>query len=1592
MKNYTLTIVLLIVQFTAFGQEDRSSKSHLKLVKIEPMVHKSPQLDLGRKKRIPMPSKASSQQKSRTIRNNQIKSVAHFNQSTVQNRTRGVVQTQIIPKSMHLTPIATSKNGTAPKQEISTKGNHTQDGLKDSRNLQISQNGKLLSVDGYEVDFKVPIIPSIAHLANKCGTPSGKMNLVSGGTNSRSAGCPFTVACDDPSNRDAAPTTAKYFQLKWHVMQSTGGGASSNIDQARIDALMAELNADFTTENLNFCADPASFYQDDVNYTHDFTTEEVSMKTTYNVTPAEVINIYVVGSMDKAGYGRFPYDPTGGTSTTGGIVLNKDYCIIGSHTLTHEMGHTFGLEHTYAGVEERIACSPCYEEVRNVNGSSNTSGLATPFLGPYNSEGDKEGDWCSDTHPHDINAYNCSTSSNANNAGCDLFPWANAPVNNHMSFSFCSSEFTSQQNSRMHCMIATYLNGWTSSAGIACSSDLPVADFIGNPTAWTVPATVNFTDNSTPQSQITSYTWVFDVAASGTVTCAGCTGANATFVGQVPPTVTYSTIGLYTTSLTVTSVNGPTTETKNNYIEVRAPIGDCQELSLYWDNPVSTASTYGGFAAGEHILLLPDQSNSPGIAAKGAYERYLTPNPGITKVGAVSIGLNGLNDPDDDMIIQVTVYDDNGSGAPGALLGVSNTYSPTQLGVSTGATFSIHKIPLPAVIPTTATFHVGIEVLPGDVTDALVLIASANGEGQGNGLNHIFSTGFGFDNLLTAFALDVDLYLIPELGETTPETQITGLVENVVCDTTYVSISNTVNYSSVSSITYTFADGTTINSSTVIPTLERTYTVAGPDELTIITLNDCGRSDTTSWTINYKFSPSPDPAFTKAQPNPICTGATGVDFTANTSGHKDYTWDFGDGTPLFSSGYTNATNHIYTVPSTEYTSLTVTALSIDPTDILHFEDFTAGWPAGYARFNNDVFTPNASINPPFTGANATAWLTFDVTGDGNATAVSTSYNAPGQQADDWMITSAIVIPDGNQMLSWKANTEDPTFRDGYEVRLSTTAQAPANTTNFSTVLFSTAAENRAVTRRSINLAAYSGQTVYIAFRNNSTDKYLLSIDDIWVGTSGTGCTATRTINDFIEVIDCAVTAPTAKLDTSSTLGCGTLIVSFADSTKVGDLATSWTWNFGDGAFSTLQHPTHAFAAPGTYDVIFEACNTGGCTRDIIQIVAAAPVVVTSPTIIPLPAGTFCPNTTVNLTSSGGTAGVGTTVKWYSGPNGTGNALGDGNNINIVTDTTATYYVRREGDICGPTDDSSIVVNVKHYGYAVDGTSSNNYCTDNDGWNHFFDGNEIIFSIDGDITTGAVIGFPLVTISEATNFYQATEGPSTPPFCSVGNAPGEERFEMKRSWNVDLGGGSVNAPYNLRFLYEPTDRVAIETAAASHIATYPSCGYVYKYPTTLGFYWFKNTGSNYSAPDYDGLQLNGVNGTTSNGLTYTELTGITSFSGGSGAVVLSPSSALSIDQKELKGTVNEQRLEVSWSVNPNPVTNNSQVTITSDKEEQAIISVYNLLGELLVENKVTLVMGKTEFAFPHVEHRSNGIYFLTLKTKGTLLKIKVLKSN
>jgi len=179
----------------------------------------------------------------------------------------------------------------------------------------------------------------------------------------------------------------------------------------------------------------------------------------------------------------------------------------------------------------------------------------------------------------------------------------------------------------------------------------------------------------------------------------------------------------------------------------------------------------------------------------------------------------------------------------------------------------------------------------------------------------------------------------------------------------------------------------------------------------------------------------------------------------------------------------------------------VAAFSFNNTQAQIFsEDFNAGIPATFTLTDVDGLTPNS------TNFSAGSFSSGNLTAEDCA--ISVSWFNPAGQADDWMVTPAITIPNSTSPISleFDALGFEAAYSDGVEVYVSTTGATPNNFTG--TALYNstpttpgpnpTGGENDVWTTRSVDLTSFVGQTIYIAFRNNSNDMNMLGIDNITV--------------------------------------------------------------------------------------------------------------------------------------------------------------------------------------------------------------------------------------------------------------------------------------------------------------------------------------------------------------------------------------------------------------------------------------------------------------------------------------------------------------
>ena len=154
------------------------------------------------------------------------------------------------------------------------------------------------------------------------------------------------------------------------------------------------------------------------------------------------------------------------------------------------------------------------------------------------------------------------------------------------------------------------------------------------------------------------------------------------------------------------------------------------------------------------------------------------------------------------------------------------------------------------------------------------------------------------------------------------------------------------------------------------------------------------------------------------------------------------------------------------------------------------------------NIDNDGQPLNAAVN--FLGSSWGVISDPDSIGIGDSCIAATSWFNPPATADNWIISPKFAITTNN-ILRWDAKTPDKDYRDGYQVYVSASNKL-LSTFLTSTPIFDTAAEDTAWVRHELNLmsAGYSNQQIYIAFRHNATDKFMLMLDNISVGQPPTG--------------------------------------------------------------------------------------------------------------------------------------------------------------------------------------------------------------------------------------------------------------------------------------------------------------------------------------------------------------------------------------------------------------------------------------------------------------------------------------------------------
>ena len=160
-------------------------------------------------------------------------------------------------------------------------------------------------------------------------------------------------------------------------------------------------------------------------------------------------------------------------------------------------------------------------------------------------------------------------------------------------------------------------------------------------------------------------------------------------------------------------------------------------------------------------------------------------------------------------------------------------------------------------------------------------------------------------------------------------------------------------------------------------------------------------------------------------------------------------------------------------------------------------DFEDGMPSTFTLIDNDGNTPSDDATKKGFAV-GTPWLVARPQGEKSNVAMATSWYSPNGTSDDWMITPAFTVNDDNVRLSWRARSsmKSTKYHEDYSVYVSTTGGTAVADFDKSKPLATVKGESYDWTTHSVDLSAYKGKTITVAFVDESNNKAYLYLDDI----------------------------------------------------------------------------------------------------------------------------------------------------------------------------------------------------------------------------------------------------------------------------------------------------------------------------------------------------------------------------------------------------------------------------------------------------------------------------------------------------------------
>ncbi len=401
---------------------------------------------------------------------------------------------------------------------------------------------------------------------------------------------------------------------------------------------------------------------------------------------------------------------------------------------------------------------------------------------------------------------------------------------------------------------------------------------------------------------------------------------------------------------------------------------------------------------------------------------------------------------------------------------------------------------------------------------------------------------------------------------------------------------------SIVSYLWEFGDGT----QSTTPNTYHTYTATGTYTVTLTVTDDNGGSATTTFDIEI-VNPTSGNQAPVSQINGPYTGTTGVALTFDSSGSTDsdgniasYSWNFGDGT----TGSGASPSHSYSAAGSYTVSLTVTdndnASSNKVTTTVTISD-------------SANIAPGANINGPYSGTTGVvvafssagstdsdgtiasySWNFGDGT-TGSGASPSHSYSAAGSY------TVSLTVTDNDNASSSKATTT-VTISDSANVAPTANINGPYSGTTGAAVAFSSAGS----TDSDGSIASYNWNFGDGTTGSDASPRHIYSAAGSYT------VSLTVTDNDNVNSSEVTTTAtisnPATPLSAQANgpyFGSTAAAVSFTSAGTVtsNGVITGYSWDFGDGSYSTDSSPMHTYSNANTYTITLTVTNDQGDTAN-----------------------------------------------------------------------------------------------------------------------------------------------------------------------------------------------------------------------------------------------------------------------------------------------------------------------------------------------------------------------------------------------------------